>query len=288
MRVLLFFVVMAALLPVVQAQPRAGDSFGRAAGQMLPDCVWLGGSVVLVAIGLLTFQNQRQKRQEVKRQQQEREKGKLLEATEAVLKGEEHERIRLARDLHDGLVGMLSGIKYSLHTIKNDLAATSQNRQAFERSMDMLDSSIKEMRRVAHDMMPEGLIRFGLNTALRDFCNDVTQRGALKISYQSIGMDAVLLDQTIAIVIYRIVQELVNNAVQHASATSAIVQIACSGRRLSLTVEDNGRGFDTRLLHDSKGLGWVNIGHRVEYLSGRCDVTSRPGEGTSVHLELEV
>lgn len=255
---------------------------------MLPNCVWFGGSVVLVAIGLLTFQNQRRKHREARHRQQESEKGKLLEATQAVLKGGEHERIRLARDVHDGLVGMLSGIKYSLHTIKNDFGATPQNRQAFERSMDMLDSSIKEMRRVAHDMMPEALIRFGLNTALRDFCNDVTQRGVLKISYQPIGMDGVLLDQTMAIVIYRIVQELVNNVVQHASATSAIVQIACTGRCLSLTVEDNGRGFDTRKLHDSKGLGWVNIGHRVEYLGGRCDVTSRPGEGTSVHLELAV
>jgi two-component system, NarL family, sensor kinase len=288
MRVLLLFIVMAVLAPVgAQAQPVAGDSFSQAAQQMLPDCAWLGGSAVLVAIGLLTFQNRRQRRREKQQYQQELGKEKLLEATEAVLKGEEHERIRLAKDLHDGLVGMLSGIKYSLHTIKEDLSATPQNQEAFERSMDMLDSSIKEMRRVAHDMMPEALIRFGLNTALRDFCKDVTQRGVLQISYQSIGMEAEIVDQTRAIAIYRIVQELVYNAVRHASATSAIVQITCMGNCLSLTVEDNGNGFDTSSLHDSKGLGWNNIGRRVGYLGGRCDITSRSGEGTSVHLELE-
>jgi two-component system, NarL family, sensor kinase len=72
-----------------------------------------------------------------------------------VLKGEEQERTRLAKDLHDGLGGMLSGIKYSFNTMKGNMVMTSDNAQAFERSMDMLDSFIKEMRRVAHNMMPE-------------------------------------------------------------------------------------------------------------------------------------
>jgi len=270
---------------LTQAQPVAGDSFNQAARELLPDCAWLAGSVLLAVIVLLTFQNRRQKQQS---HRQHLEKEKLLEAAEAVLKGEEHERIRLAKDVHDGLVGMLSGIKYSLDAVREDLAATPENRRAFDRSIDMLDSSIREIRRVAHNMMPEALIRFGLNTALRDFCKDVTQSGTLKISYQSIGMDAVAISQTTGIVIYRIVQELIYNAVRHASATSAIVQLTCSGKRLALTVEDNGRGFDTGRLRDGQGLGWINIRHRVEYLGGRCDVTSRPGEGTSVHLEVEL
>ena len=114
---------------------------------------------------------------------------KKLTATEAVLKGEEQERTRLAKDLHDGLGGMMSGIKYSLQTMKKNLIMTPENQQAFERSMDMLDSSINEMRRVAHNMMPEALVKFGLDTALNDFCDDVNQSGALQVSYQSIGMD---------------------------------------------------------------------------------------------------
>jgi signal transduction histidine kinase len=78
-----------------------------------------------------------------------------------VLKGEEQERTRIAKDLHDGLGGMLSGIKYSFNNMKGNLIMTPENSRAFERSMDMLDSSIKEMRRVAHNMMPR-LVRFGL------------------------------------------------------------------------------------------------------------------------------
>ena len=151
---------------------------------------------------------------------------KQLTATEAVLKGEEQERTRLAKDLHDGLGGMLSGIKYSFQTMKRNLIMTPENQQAFERSMDMLDSSIKEMRRVAHNMMPEALVKFGLDTALKDFCNDINQSGALQVNYQSIGMENAVLDQTTAITIYRIVQELINNTMKHAAAKTAIVQVS--------------------------------------------------------------
>ena len=73
--------------------------------------------------------------------------------------------------------------------MKGNLIMTPDNEQAFERSMDMLDSSIKEMRRVAHNMMPEALVKFGLDTALQDFCNEINQSGALKVNYQSIGLE---------------------------------------------------------------------------------------------------
>ncbi len=85
---------------------------------------------------------------------------KQLAATEAVLKGEERERTRLAKDLHDGLGGMLSGIKYSFNNMKGSLLMTAHNLQAFDRSIAMLDSSINEMRRIAHNLMPEALVKF--------------------------------------------------------------------------------------------------------------------------------
>jgi signal transduction histidine kinase len=152
--------------------------------------------------------------------------------------------------------------------------------------MDMLDSSIREMRRVAHNMMPEALIRFGLNTALNDFCNDINQSGALIISYQSIGLEGVSIDQTTSITLYRIVQELINNTMKHAKATTSIVQLTISNGQLSLTVEDDGKGFDTTILNTNKGIGWINIKNRVEFLKGKLDINSKEGEGTSVHIEL--
>ena len=147
-----------------------------------------------------------------------------------MLKGEEQERTRLAKDLHDGLGGMLSGIKYSFQTMKGNLIMTPENKQAFERSMDMLDSSIKEMRRVAHNMMPEALVKFGLDTALSDFCNDINKTGALNVSYQSLGLENEIIEQTTAITIYRIVQELINNTMKHAAP-----KLRCSGNEAMVT-----------------------------------------------------
>ena len=245
-------------------------------------------ALVLIFISLLFYRSYKQKQRLQQRRISELETLQQLTATEAVLKGEEQERTRLAKDLHDGLGGMLSGIKYSLNTMKGNLIMSPDNHQAFERSMDMLDSSIKEMRRVAHNMMPESLVKFGLDTALKDFCNDINQSGALQVSYQSRGMDNVVIEQTTAITIYRIVQELVNNTMKHAAAKTAIVQVSKTNDEISVTVEDDGKGFNPVILQEGKGIGWSNIQSRVKYLKGRLDVRSEPGKGTSVHIELSV
>ncbi|MBL0305492.1 MAG: sensor histidine kinase [Chitinophagaceae bacterium] len=248
--------------------------------------ILIGSAVALVVVSFLSYRNYRQKQKLQQQRIYELETEKKLAATEAVLKGEEQERTRLAKDLHDGLGGMLSGIKYSFQTMKGNLIMTPENHQAFERSMDMLDSSIREMRRVAHNMMPEALVKFGLDTALKDFCTDINQTGALNVSYQSIGMETSVIEQTTAITIYRIVQELINNTMKHAAAKNAIVQVSRTNGILSVTVEDDGKGFDTAVLSQVRGIGWDNIKNRVEFLKGTLDVDSQPGKGTSVHIEL--
>jgi two-component system, NarL family, sensor kinase len=246
----------------------------------------IGSAVTILMLSLLSYRNYKHRQKLQQQRINELETEKQLAATEAVLKGEEQERTRLAKDLHDGLGGMLSGIKYSFSTMKGNLIMTPENAQAFERSMDMLDSSIREMRRVAHNMMPEALVKFGLDTALKDFCNDVNQSGALKVAYQSIGIEGLELEQTKAITIYRIVQELLNNTMKHAGATQALVQVSRNNELITVTVEDDGKGFDPAILKRSKGIGWSNIQNRVEFLKGRWDVDSQPGQGTSVHIEM--
>ncbi len=248
----------------------------------------VGGAAALLLISLLSYRTYRQRQKLQQHRIDELETQQQLLAAEAVLKGEEKERTRLAKDLHDGLGGMLSGIKYSFQTMKGNLIMTPENQQAFERSMDMLDSSIKEMRRVAHNMMPEALVKFGLDTALRDFCEDISRSGALKVSYQSLGMEQEQPDQTVAITLYRIVQELLNNTIKHAGATSAVVQLSKTVTGVNITVEDDGKGFDSANLKSTSGIGWTNILSRVEYLKGRLDVQSSPGKGTSVHVEIDI
>jgi signal transduction histidine kinase len=250
--------------------------------------IFVASVCVLLIIFFLIYRTYRQNQKLQQQRLSELEKERKLAATEAVLKGEEQERTRLAKDLHDGLGGMLSGMKYSLNSMKGNVIMTPENQQAFERSMDMLDSSIMEMRRVSHNMMPEALVRFGLDTALKDYCNNINQSGALQVKYQSIGLENENLDQTIAITIYRIIQELTNNTLKHAMATTAIVQVTKTDGHIALTVEDDGRGFDVAILKQSKGIGWSSIQHRVDFMKGKLDIDSVPGTGTSIHIEFDI
>lgn len=249
----------------------------------------IAGAIALSIISLLTYLIYRNK-QKIQRQRiTELETEKQLTATEAVLKGEEQERARLAKDLHDGLGGMLSGIKYSFQNMKENLILTPDNAQAFERSIDMLDSSIREMRRVAHNMMPEMLVKYGLDIALKEFCGEIDRSGVVQVNYQSIGMEK-QFDQTIAVTVYRIVQELVSNSIKHAAARNLLVQAHVSEEEkiLTITVEDDGTGFDTHSLQASKGMGWNSIRNRIEFLKGKIDLHSVPDSGTSVLIEINL
>lgn len=201
------------------------------------------------------------------------------------MQGEEQERSRLAKDLHDGLGGMLSGIKFSLQHTKGNVLLNDEGQAAFEKSIVMLDQSINEMRRVAHNMMPESLLKFGLSKALTDFCHDMQQSSQLSISCHLLEVDK--LPKGEAISVYRIVQELVNNILKHAHATEALIQVTRHDDVLSITVEDNGRGMQQQN-EAAAGMGWNNIRSRVHFLKGQIDVQSTPEAGTSVHIEWPV
>ncbi len=255
----------------------------------------LTGSLAgLLLIGFLVYRNLRHRHQLAKQQdelQQQRirelEKDKQLVAVDSMLKGQEEERGRLAKDLHDGLGGLLSGVKFSLSNMKDNLMITPDNMAVFERSLDMIDTSIKELRRVAHNMMPEMLTKFGLDEALKDYCNNVNATKLLMLKYQSLGVET-RLDKTTEIIVYRIVQELLNNILKHAAATEAFVQLIREDSRLNVVVEDNGKGFEGSLPENGKGAGLDNIRSRVEYLRGQLDIHSEPGKGTLVNIEFKV
>ncbi|MEO6252231.1 MAG: sensor histidine kinase [Ferruginibacter sp.] len=256
--------------------------------------ILFGSLAALLVVVFLGYRNLRHRqllsRQQDELQQQrirELEKDKQLVAVDAMLKGQEEERSRLAKDLHDGLGGLLSGVKFSISNMKDNLVMTPDNLTVFERSLDMIDTSIKELRRVAHNMMPEMLTKFGLDEALKEYCNSINTTKLLTVKYQSLGMEA-RLDKSIEIIIYRIVQELLNNTMKHAAATEVFVQLIRDGDRLNVVVEDNGKGFDAGLIENNKGAGLVNIRSRVDYLKGRLDIHAEPGKGTLVNIEFKV
>lgn len=256
--------------------------------------VLIGSLTALIIVGFLGYRNLRHRQQLAKQQDElqqqhirELEKDRQLIAVDSMLQGQEEERSRLAKDLHDGLGGLLSGVKFSLSNMKDNLIITPDNMTVFERSLDMIDTAIKELRRVAHNMMPEMLTKFGLDEALKEYCNTINATNLLLVKYQSLGMN-IRVEKSSEIIIYRIIQELLNNIMKHAAATEATVQLIKEEGRFSIIVEDNGKGFDTAVLKDNKGAGLTSIQSRVDYLKGQLDIHSETGKGTLVNIEFKL
>jgi two-component system, NarL family, sensor kinase len=245
----------------------------------------IAGLLALSIIGFIAYRNIKIRKEIAEKEIIQLQQEKQLTATESIIKGQEEERSRLAKDLHDGLGGLLSGIKYSLNTMTGNVILSEQNANIFTRALGQLDNAIVEMRRVAHSMMPEALLKFGLIDAVRDFCEGINQSGHLKVHFQAYGIEE-RLNQSTEITLYRIVQELLNNVMKHAHATDAYVQLSEADGLLTLSVEDNGKGFIVNNLFNNKGVGMNNIESRVAYLNGKMDIQSKPDEGTSVNIEI--
>jgi len=249
--------------------------------------ILIGSAAALLLIGILGYRNFRS-RQKIQQQQiTQLEKDKQLLAIDAMLKGQEEERSRLAKDLHDGLGGMLSGVKLSFVNMKENLIMDAGSVTSFENSILQLDNTIAELRKVAHNLMPEALVKFGLKNALLDFCNSMQLGGKTKIIFEQLGTER-LLSNTADLYIYRIVQELINNAIKHADADQILVQLTKTNDKVLLTVEDDGKGYTTEHIQSAKGIGLKNIQQRVDYLKGKIDIASQAEEGTSVNIELYV
>lgn len=253
---------------------------------------WVLGLSCFVLLLVATFsiiyyreQKQLGKQMAINHQQQvkELEQHQQLAVTKAILEGEERERQRVARDLHDGLGGMLAGVKINLSGwAANNLEAPQHN--SFYKVISQLDSSVTELRRIARNMMPEALFKFGLETALRDQCEFYTTAG-IHIDFQPFELSNTN-SLAFQITVYRIVQELLSNAVRHGKATNIVVQCSQSGSDFLIAVEDNGMGFDKTIGKQKNGIGLSNIKSRVSYYKGEMELITSPGEGTTVHIEL--
>lgn len=214
------------------------------------------------------------------------EKDRQLGFADAVMQGQEKERTRLARDLHDGLGGMLSAVKQGMVIMQTNYSSNDALHDHLKKSIHDLDGSINELRHIARNMMPEALVRFGLKDALEDYCGHIQRSGALRVHFQTLGLEKRLSSET-EIILFRIAQELLNNVVRHASASQVIVQVIREGPRVTLTIEDDGKGFDPKQIDTVQGVGWTNIRSRVNYLNGMLDIRTAPGEGCSVHIAFE-
>lgn len=251
--------------------------------------IFLGISLILILVVLAIYYRlyiSRQKRQIAEQRILQFEQETKLIATKSLLEGEEAERSRLAGDLHDGLGGLLSGIKLKLSYMKENAVITHENLVHFNHALDLLDTSIAEMRRVAHNLMPETLMHYGLRTALSHFVKQVEPEGIPIIRFSTFG-DDLRYSKEIEITIYRISQELVTNALKHAHARQIDIQLFSEPNRICVQINDNGIGFDVEKLDSSKtGKGLQNIRDRVTAFNGRFEIFSQQGTGTESMIEF--
>jgi signal transduction histidine kinase len=204
-------------------------------------------------------------RQKIKNEQRE----KQLIAANAILEWEKKERKRFASDLHDGINGMLSAMKFELNAVEH-----------LQNIRDRLDSCIEMIRRIARGMMPGSLEHYGLKTALEDYC-----RLFPNVDFHFFGKDR-RINERMELTVYYCAYELVNNSFRHSGAESINVQLLQDRDRLALTVQDNGCGFDKQNV--TRGSGLKNIRDRITAFNGKMDIVSAPDNGAETTIELKI
>ncbi|WP_282635877.1 ATP-binding protein [Sphingobacterium thalpophilum] len=202
----------------------------------------------------------------------------------AMLAGEEKERTRLARDLHDGLGGLLSGAKLGLSSLSEGPSEASSVKDGISKSIALLDNAVDELRRLAHNLMPDLIIKYGLKEALQDYAARMSHVKC-QVECEFLQFESKLTAEQ-EISLYRIIQELVNNALKHARASNILIQLSSYNERLHLTIEDDGRGFDTNTVDLQHSAGMHNVRSRLSFLHGDMKIRSVVGEGTTIEIEI--
>ena len=191
----------------------------------------------------------------------------------AKLSGEVAERVRIARDLHDRMGGLLTSIKRNLEYAENP----GETNESILTAKSQTDEAMREMRNVAHHLLPESLKRYGLRVALGDYC-----RTMKNVSFSFVG-DEKLIPNQYDEAVYCIVYELVNNAVKNAEANHIRVQLFADAETIVVNVSDDGNGG---IAVSAEGSGMRNIKERVDAIGGTFDVCSEPGKGSEVNIEI--
>jgi two-component system NarL family sensor kinase len=206
-------------------------------------------------------------------------------ATKGIIQAEEKERKRIAADLHDGVGQLFSAVRMNLSSLMERVVLNNTEEQALaEKTIAMVDESCKEVRTIAHQMMPNILLKIGLASAIKDFVNKIDSHH-LKVNLEAYGLDE-RLDNNVEIVLYRVVQECVNNVIKHSKASRLDINLTRETDNISVTIEDNGIGFNTADKMKFEGIGLKNIITRVAYLKGTVDISSDQNKGTLVAIYI--
>ena len=203
---------------------------------------------------------------------------------EALIQGQENERTRVSRELHDGLGQVFTAIKLNLQNIRSDFDLSAN--KALSERIQLLEDNVAvafgEVRTISKNLMPDVLSQFGLKPAIQDLINTWDTIG-IKVSIEFVDMEHRFAAE-IERALFRMSQELVNNAIRHGKPSHIFVQLINHGDSIVLMVEDDGVGFEPNKV--LKGFGLRNIKSRVEVFEGTVDIDSGPKKGTVTTVEI--
>ncbi len=250
---------------------------------------WIYGISLLAISGGVIFALWRKKNIDKQNLQQERidnlQQKIKIERLKASITGEERERTRIGRELHDGIGGLLSVARMNFELAKK--TNTNETNEDFTDGLKLLEEATVELRKAAYNLMPEVLLNQGLASAVQAYCEKMMSKASTTIAFQAIGKRP-FVTSAFDLPIYRIIQELVHNIIKHANATQALVQLNFQeDGTIDITIEDNGSGLPREALEKSTGMGLKNMKERVSDLGGKLDIQSSPETGTSIYLEFE-
>ena len=208
-------------------------------------------------------------------------------AISAIIEGEERERQRIAKELHDGLGQYLSASNMNLKSVYEDLEEIPDSlNSTFEAGLRFLKHAISETRNISQNLLPKAIQDYGLELAAESLTNHLRKSHKIDVYFYS-NLDGVELPDKVQINLYRILQEALNNATKHANPTKIEVQISYSEGEVLLSIEDNGTGFDTNEI-SSEGIGIRSMKTRVGAMSANLDIVSNKGRGTIISVVVPI
>lgn len=199
----------------------------------------------------------------------------------AIMSGEEKERTRFARELHDGFISQLSAIKMNFSAMEGQPWSAGM----LTEQVQHLEETIQELRKTAHNLIPEVLLQRGLTEAVQLYCDRIVSAHHLPIDFQFYGTLPVM-SKEFELTLYRMIQECIQNVIKHAGATQAIVQINCTENSMGITIEDNGKGMAAG--SKEQGTGLDNLNARIKALGGYLHISSSAGIGTTIYFEFDI
>jgi PAS domain S-box-containing protein len=207
-----------------------------------------------------------------------------------IIEAQEAERLRVARELHDGVNQLIASAKMRLRKVEDGVVSLNPAaREILARCSRLLVQALEENRRIAHNLRPSDLDEFGLAAATRNFCKELQSRTKLKVKYSIARIDQ-RLAPALELNLFRILQEAVNNIEKHARAGEVRLRIAVHGDSIILRIQDDGRGFDSKRGRAGRGkwrgIGLTNMRERAEFLGGTCTVESAPKQGTTITVRV--